>query len=238
EEDGQWFFTMELLQGVDWVEYVRPGFGSPRQTVSVSSPLAAPLDPFGVTWVAEDPDSTMPAPAGAGNLDVTRFRQATAQLARGLYALHRANKVHCDIKPGNIRVSSEGRVVLLDFGLVKDLQLDELSPDGALIGTVEYMAPEQAAGQTVGPAADWYSVGVLIYQALTGRLPFQGKPTEVLERKRSGEAAPPIEGTCAPPELAELCMQLLHPDPKLRPGAREVLDWVAQRRQPRPVGGR
>src|SRR5438270_1857833 len=105
-----------------------------------------------------------------------RLRATLPQLVDGLCALHTARKLHRDVKPSNVLVTGTGRVVLVDFGLVVERGRDTGSTtgDGAVAGTLAYMAPEQAWGQRPTPAADWYSVGVLLYQSLTGRLPLDG----------------------------------------------------------------
>src|SRR6185503_18641288 len=102
-----------------------------------------------------------------------RFLDGARQLTRGLEAVHHAGKLHRDLKPSNILVTREGRVVLLDFGLAMALGFDA-GFDGSddVVGTFAYMAPEQAWGAGPAPAADWYSVGVVFYEALAGRLPF------------------------------------------------------------------
>jgi hypothetical protein len=167
-------------------------------------------------------------------LDPVRLRAALLQLARGLLALHDADKVHRDVKPSNTLVEADGRVVLLDFGLVGDVR----SPQGVLLpgaGTVAYMAPEQAQGAG-GRPADWYSVGVMLYQALTGVLPFDGPPPRIIARKLS-EPAPPPGALVAnlPADLERLCADLLTRDPDRRPDGREILARIEER--PRPTIG-
>ncbi|MCU1276748.1 MAG: hypothetical protein JWM53_294, partial [bacterium] len=182
-EGGRWFFTMELVDGVDVVRWARPG----------------------------------------GAVDVGRLRALVPQLVGALCALHRAGKVHRDVKPSNVIVSADGRAVLLDFGLTTRVAVDDSLTDGSIVGSVDYMAPEQGSGDAVGPAADWYGLGVVLFEALTGELPFAGTPTEVLVRKQ--QDVPPSAAALAPatpPDLDELCRALMQRDPSARPGGREL----------------
>jgi eukaryotic-like serine/threonine-protein kinase len=94
-----------------------------------------------------------------------------------MQALHAAGMIHCDLKPSNVLVTAQARAVLLGFGLVTYAQTECLEPTEAEVyGTPAYMAPEQAAGRPPSRASDTYALGVTLYQALTGRLPFAGKP--------------------------------------------------------------
>jgi hypothetical protein len=110
-----------------------------------------------------------------GNLlaDWNRLRDALSQLMTGVRALHTSARLHRDLKPSNVLVSADGRVVILDFGLVKEMEAHFTEPN-AFAGSPAYMAPEQAVGGPITVAADWYAVGVMLYLAITGRLPFQG----------------------------------------------------------------
>lgn len=163
-----------------------------------------------------------------GDVHMPRLHDCLAQLVFGLDALHRSDRVHRDVKPSNVLVSIEGRVVLLDFGMVVN------TTDGAATrlvaaGTPAYMPPEQAAGLDVDAAADWYAVGVMLYEALTGKLPFAGNAASAIAAKRAHRLVP-IEQRLpdVPAALARLCMALLQPDRAQRAGRDQVLQYLAQ----------
>ncbi|MCA9680340.1 MAG: serine/threonine protein kinase, partial [Myxococcales bacterium] len=131
-------------------------------------------------------------------LDLDRLRDALYQLADGLIALHGAGKLHRDLKPANVLVEPGGRVVIVDFGLVANLDTADIehTHERAAVGTPTYMSPEQAADAPLTPASDWYAVGAMLHVALTGRPPFTGDVGEVLAAKQAGP--PPPVATLAP----------------------------------------
>jgi hypothetical protein len=161
---------------------------------------------------------------GLDVLDEGRLRSGIVQLTQGLLTLHGLGMLHRDVKPENVRVTVGGRVVLLDFGLVTHLSDRRHSSDSTSPATIEYMAPEQASNDTLGPAVDWYALGVLLYEALTGRLPFEGANFQILLDKQQRDPEPP-SARCAgiPPYLDRLCVALLDRDPVKRATGAQVL---------------
>lgn len=258
-DGNQWFFTMELLEdAVGFVEYVREGRAdeSPPGTSDISSDLtigssqdSAGKDVGGS--VGRDPDTAresdpvvahIPAErTRISGVDFARLRDGLRQLVEGTKWLHDAGIVHRDLKPENVLVRTDGRVTLLDFGLVADLKGEEsILPAGSstsgsdpgygqsterrIVGSIGYMSPEQAAAQPLTPATDWYAVGVILYRALTGRLPFEGRASDVLDAKQRIDPPAPsslFEGV--PEEFDELCMRLMDRDPAKRPDANAIL---------------
>jgi len=156
--------------------------------------------------------------------DLPRLRDAFAQLARGVAALHAVGRVHRDLKPSNVLVAPDGRVVLVDFGLVAAIDGAHPSQSADVVGTAAYMAPEQALSGRVTGAADWYSLGVILFQALTGALPHEGSAYEILvERARAEARRPRALAPSTPEDLDALCAALLARAPGDRPDGSAVL---------------
>ncbi|MCA9523804.1 MAG: protein kinase [Myxococcales bacterium] len=211
-----WFFTMEFVEGRDFRSFVCPN----------SDPDAAIADAETSDGSSVDAHQNGAARLALASYDEGRLRRTCAQVARGVATLHRAGKIHRDLKPTNVLVSSsDERAVLLDFGLVTDLDQRRDLSEMRIVGTAQYMSPEQASGGAVTPASDWYAFGVMLYEALTGRLPFDGHPLFVLQSKQNSVARPPSSWVEAiPAELDELCQALLSRDPTERPDERAILD--------------
>ncbi len=239
--DDEWFFTMDRLDGIDLLRWVRPAspvLGGPSGASTATALDAQAMPTALAEGPGRSPSDLPPRPSQSppavvritdahrplAAADLPRVRRTFEQLAAGLLALHGAGMIHRDIKPSNVLVTREGRVVLLDFGLVTDLGHDGIAETmkGRIVGTPAYMSPEQALGMPLTPESDWYSVGAMLYQALTGQLPYEGDPQEVLFRKQLADPAPPTDLVRGVPKtLSDLCLELLSRKPSARPiGAR------------------
>ncbi len=151
---------------------------------------------------------------GGNPLPVREAAELTEKLARAVQAAHESGIAHRDLKPANVLLSSDGEPKITDFGLAKQLDLDAgQTRTGAVVGTPRYMAPEQARGETrlVGPAADVYSLGVMLYEFLTGSTPFKGAtPVETLMQVVSDEPVPPSRlQPKVPQDLETICLKCL-----------------------------
>lgn len=216
-EEGQWFFSMELVRGKNFIDYIRlPGRKDDNHAAAATTILRNLLR----NALAVD-DPTEVAPPREVSFDEDRLRDSLAQLVSALSAIHDAGHVHRDVKPSNILVSDEGRLVLLDFGLVLALaKAGRTEAPDELVGTPAFMAPEQLSGEPGGPEADWYAVGVILHIALTGMLPFDGNAGDICRAKKERAApAPSSIAQGVPPDLDRLCVDLLHRDTSQRPGA-------------------
>lgn len=206
-EGNHWFFTMELVHGRHFLEYVRD-----ERRHEVGRKAVAPSPSHNVV----DFES--------------RLRESLRQLVQGLIGLHSSGHLHRDIKPSNVLVEPGGRVVILDFGLVVDVENEASLQSRVIAGTPAYMSPEQAAGLPLTRASDWYSVGVMLYEALTGTQPYAGSYLKILADKqctdpvRASDVASHVAA-----DLDELCHVLLARDPSRRPSGEEVLDLLGAR---------
>jgi eukaryotic-like serine/threonine-protein kinase len=231
-EGGQWYFTMEFVDGENLLQFAwhDPPRATPSpapQPVDDTTPTAC-LDTISVgAGVRLPPVKHIPTVVRTERrAPFDQIRGVLRQMAEGIDFLHTAGKLHRDIKPSNIMVTAEGRVVLLDFGLISELRHDVAKP-GFISGTVAYMAPEQAIGAPLTEAADWYATGCTLYEVLTGRPPFDGDYDAIIHAKLTVD--PPAPGSVVagvPEDLAQLCMDLLRRLPESRPPGTEILRRV------------
>jgi hypothetical protein len=215
----EWFFTMDLVDGVSFVDWIRGTASAPGPWSSSSPSISHESD---ATVTAAIPLVT----PNAGSADHGRLRAALAELVDGVLAVHAAGKLHRDLKPSNVLVTAQGRVVVLDFGLAASVETPHIdrTHEHAAVGTPGYMSPEQAGDRTLTEASDWYAVGAMTYEGLTGRRPFEGSTDAILRRKQQEVPPRPSElEPTVPPDLDELCMRLLALRPGDRPGGRDIL---------------
>ena len=168
----------------------------------------------------------------AGSEAETRLRAGLVQILSALELLHANGLVHRDIKPENLRVTPEGRIVLLDFGLVVAHGPSARTTEHHLVGTVGYMAPELARGEVATSAADVYALGVVLYQALTGMLPFgeEGLFEVARSQRLRLPPAPSLLFETIASDLDEACMAMLAEEPEQRPSAETLLARLGRHR--------
>jgi serine/threonine-protein kinase len=154
-----------------------------------------------------------------GRLDVEQGVEIVGQACRGLDYAHRNGVVHRDVKPGNLLVSEAEVVKLADFGIARATDQSSITQVGSVLGTAAYLAPEQARGEEAGPQADLYSLGVVTYQLLSGRLPYEATSLSELALKQQREAPPPLDhlNDDIPPEVARAVSLALALDKTQRP---------------------
>ncbi|MFE4836789.1 protein kinase [Arthrobacter sp. NPDC056691] len=149
-------------------------------------------------------------------LSPDRTLSIMAQTARALSVAHAQGLVHRDVKPGNLLITPDGRVKVTDFGIARLADQVPLTQTGQVMGTAQYLAPEQATGQTATGASDIYSLGVIGYECLTGHRPFSGESQIAIALAQVNDAPPPLPESLPKPVRA-LLMSMLAKDPKNRP---------------------
>jgi serine/threonine protein kinase len=160
-----------------------------------------------------------------GWVDVDEAISIIDQACEGLHYAHRHGVVHRDVKPGNLLRAREGEVKLADFGIAKATEQSSITQVGSVLGTAAYLAPEQARGEEAGPRADLYALGVVTYQLISGRLPYEATSLTELALKQQQEAPAMLDTLVAAvsPELADAVAIALALDPRDRyESAREM----------------
>ncbi|MGA5764579.1 protein kinase domain-containing protein [Nonomuraea bangladeshensis] len=202
-----------------------------RITASLADPGIAQVFDYGeqsdlaylvMELVHGEPLSAILARNGAIGAEVTL--DVVHQTARALHTAHAAGVIHRDVKPGNLLVTPEGVIKVTDFGIARALEAAPVTQTGTVLGTAQYVSPEQAQGFPLTPSTDLYSLGVVAYECLAGRTPFLGDNHVAIALRHLNEAPRPL-GVDVPAPVRELVMRLLAKDPGLRPGtAMEVAD--------------
>ncbi|MQA31691.1 MAG: protein kinase, partial [Luteitalea sp.] len=221
-EGGRWFISMELIDGREFVQYV------------VEEPFPAGDESLRDWAIGRAGPGRHQPRGGFSPAGITRLEESLRQLSAGLRYLHSTGRLHRDIKPANVLVTPNGRVVLLDFGLVTEFGSGR--EDTTDFGTPAYMSPEHGTSAGFTAATDWYSVGVMLFKALTGTLPFEGGVSEVIAAKRERDAPEPRELVPdVPAHLNELCRRLLSRLPAVRLAAVDSLLRLRGRGEPAPT---
>jgi len=160
-------------------------------------------------------------------LPTDRVLDIVAQTASALHAAHAAGLVHRDIKPGNLLITPDGRVKITDFGIARIADQVPLTATGQVMGTVQYLSPEQASGQSASPTTDIYSLGIVAYEALAGRRPFTGESQVAIAMAQINEKAPDLPVTVSEP-VRNLVYSCIAKNPADRPASAAHLARAAQ----------
>lgn len=153
-----------------------------------------------------------------GSLSTDKTLDIVAQTSAALQAAHAAGLVHRDIKPGNLLITPDGRVKITDFGIARIADQVPLTATGQVMGTVQYLSPEQASGHPASPATDTYSLGIVAYECLAGKRPFTGESQVAIAMAQINEQAAPLPPTVAVP-VQNLVMAMIAKKPDERPAS-------------------
>ena len=160
-------------------------------------------------------------------LSTDRVLDIVAQTANALHAAHSAGLVHRDIKPGNLLITPDGRVKITDFGIARIADQVPLTATGQVMGTVQYLSPEQASGHPASPTTDIYSLGIVAYEALAGRRPFTGESQVAIAMAQINETPPELPVTISEP-VRNLVYSCIAKSPADRPASAAHLARAAQ----------
>ncbi|MGV9194234.1 serine/threonine-protein kinase [Microbacterium sp. MC2] len=161
-----------------------------------------------------------------GSLSTDKTLDIVAQTAQALQAAHAAGLVHRDIKPGNLLITPDGRVKITDFGIARIADQVPLTATGQVMGTVQYLSPEQASGHPASPATDIYSLGIVAYESLAGKRPFTGESQVAIAMAQINDAPPPLAATVAEP-VQNFVMSMIAKKPEDRPVSASAVSRAA-----------
>ena len=159
-----------------------------------------------------------------GRLEPIEAVRIAKEIASALESAHRNNLVHCDIKPHNILVMPDGHIKVTDFGIARAVSASTMTYSGSVMGSVHYFSPEQAKGTVITTKSDVYSLGVVLYEMLTGQLPFNGETSVSIALKHLQEEPVPIRqlNPSIPPVLEAIVQKAMSKDPADRPSSTEL----------------
>ncbi|WP_423921093.1 protein kinase domain-containing protein [Frigoribacterium sp. 2-23] len=160
-------------------------------------------------------------------LPTDKVLDIVAQTASALQAAHAAGLVHRDIKPGNLLITPDGRVKITDFGIARIADQVPLTATGQVMGTVQYLSPEQASGHPASPSTDIYSLGIVAYEALAGRRPFTGESQVAIAMAQINETPPDLPSSVSEP-VRRLVMSCIAKKPADRPASTSALAQAAR----------
>jgi serine/threonine protein kinase len=166
-----------------------------------------------------------------GQLSVRRALSIAKQICEGLAEAHRIGVLHRDLKPRNIMVDKEGNARIMDFGIARSLKAEGITGDGIMVGTPEYMSPEQVKGEETDERSDIYSLGIILFEMLTGKIPFDGDTSLTIAFKQRTEEPPdPLDfNTQIPEELSTVILKCMEKEKKKRyQNSREVFSELDQ----------
>ncbi|MBV9073842.1 MAG: protein kinase [Acidobacteria bacterium] len=176
--------------------------------------------------------------ARKGKLSPDEAADIVSQICAGLQAAHAKGIIHRDLKPGNILRENTGRIVVMDFGLARTLETESMTRSGALVGTFEYMSPEQAQNASIDARSDLYTVGLIFYELLTGDRPFRAESAiaSLLMRTQQRAKPPSTHDSSIPKGISGICEKCLEITPASRyQSAGELVAEIANWKSPAPV---